>query len=144
MKKESGASSDLGCKMLRLNHSNFRQWDGLEEKEPALYSNQMELHVDPLRKGWKPENVIWEVAIKEGYSLTSRMEKVSGAKNATVFRVTDPEKEQSFQICFDDKIKLANLKALHLKQDDLFICRDVALDDEAAANLALQCRLKTI
>lgn len=25
-----------------------------------------------------------------------------------------------------------------------FICRDVALDDEAAANLALQCRLKTI
>jgi hypothetical protein len=26
----------------------------------------------------------------------------------------------------------------------LFVCRDVALDDESAANLALQCRLKTI
>jgi adenine-specific DNA-methyltransferase len=28
--------------------------------------------------------------------------------------------------------------------EDLFVCRDVALDDSAAANLALQCRLKTI
>jgi hypothetical protein len=33
---------------------------------------------------------------------------------------------------------------LNLAKDDLFICRDVALDDEAAANLALQCRLETI
>jgi adenine-specific DNA-methyltransferase len=31
-----------------------------------------------------------------------------------------------------------------LGKDDLFICRDIALDDELAANLALQCRLKTI
>jgi len=31
-----------------------------------------------------------------------------------------------------------------VSKDDLFICRDVALDDDAAANLALQCRLKTI
>jgi len=27
---------------------------------------------------------------------------------------------------------------------NLFICRDCALDDDTAANLALQCRLKTI
>jgi len=31
-----------------------------------------------------------------------------------------------------------------LGEADLFVCRDVALDDTAAANLALQCRLKTI
>jgi adenine-specific DNA-methyltransferase len=30
------------------------------------------------------------------------------------------------------------------QKDDLFICRDVAIDDKTAANLALQCRLKTI
>ena len=39
---------------------------------------------------------------------------------------------------------LVNLNGLNLSQDDTFVCRDVALDDEAAANLALQCRLKTI
>jgi adenine-specific DNA-methyltransferase len=36
------------------------------------------------------------------------------------------------------------VKALGLKKDDLFICRDVALMDEQAANLALRCKLKTI
>jgi len=39
---------------------------------------------------------------------------------------------------------LKDLKPLSLKKDDLLICRDIALDDETAANLSLQCRLKTI
>ena len=30
------------------------------------------------------------------------------------------------------------------RKKDLFICRDTALTDELAANLALQCRLKTL
>jgi len=55
-----------------------------------------------------------------------------------------PRKKQSFFICLDNQIDLANLNGLNLSQDDTFVCRDVALDDEAAANLALQCRLKTI
>jgi adenine-specific DNA-methyltransferase len=62
----------------------------------------------------------------------------------TVYRVADPEREQSFAICLDDQITLAALTPLQLAKDDLFVCRDSALDDEAAANLALQCRLKTI
>ncbi len=33
---------------------------------------------------------------------------------------------------------------LRLSADDFFVCRDVALTDALAANLALQCRLKTI
>lgn len=88
--------------------------------------------------------MIWEVAIKEGYSLDSRIEPVSDIKGNTTYRVTDPDKGQTFRICLDDRIKLSALKALNLKKDDLFICRDAALDDEVAANLALQCHLKTI
>jgi adenine-specific DNA-methyltransferase len=64
--------------------------------------------------------------------------------NNTIYRVTDPDKEQSFTICLDNTLHPETLQALNLTKDDLFICRDVALDDEAAANLALQCRLKTI
>ena len=59
-------------------------------------------------------------------------------------RVTDPNKQQSFYICLDDKVRLADLKPLNLARNTLFVCRDVALDDETAANLALQCRLRTI
>jgi hypothetical protein len=35
------------------------------------------------------------------------------------------------------------LRPLNLTREVLFVCRDKALDDEAAANLALQCRLRT-
>jgi hypothetical protein len=33
---------------------------------------------------------------------------------------------------------------MELKPDDLFVCRAIALDDAAAANLELQCRLRVI
>ncbi|MCX6841557.1 MAG: hypothetical protein NTX53_04645 [candidate division WOR-3 bacterium] len=62
----------------------------------------------------------------------------------TVYRVTDEDKEQFFYICLDDKVRLEDVKFLNLTRDMLFVCRDVALDDETAANLALQCRLRTI
>ena len=48
------------------------------------------------------------------------------------------------RICLDDELKPSTVKELTLNKDDLFICRDVAIDDKLAANLALQCRLKTI
>ena len=104
----------------------------------------MELFSDPLLDKWKPENVIWEVVVKEGFGLNSRIVKTDVLKEISVWRVSDPDKGQVFLICLDGKIKLPLLKQLNLKKDDLFICRDMALDDEAAANLALQCRLKTI
>ena len=102
------------------------------------------------------EDVIYEVAVKEGYGLNCRIEfaETSGVpipahgddifqRNA-IYRVTDPDKEQSFYLCLADKLRLDALKPLPLTRDILFICRDRALDDEVAANLALQCRLKTI
>jgi adenine-specific DNA-methyltransferase len=104
----------------------------------------MAMFADPLVDGWKPESVIWEVAMKEGYALTSRIEKVGGVKRNAVWRVTDGDKGQSFLICLDAKLEPETLSSLPLGKDDLFICRDAALDDETAANLALQCHLKTI
>jgi len=135
---------DLGFRIFKLAESNYRVWTGVEKKDGAAYADTMEMFADPLLPGWKPVNVLYEVALKEGYSLTSKIEKVEGVKDNTVWCVTDPDKGQSFRICLDDKLKAATLKALALAKDDLFICRDSALTDEQAANLALQCNLKTI
>ncbi len=41
-------------------------------------------------------------------------------------------------------VKASSIRALALGKNDLFICRDKAMTDELVANLALQCRLKTI
>jgi len=85
-----------------------------------------------------------EVIIKMGYSLNAQIEAISGLNRISVYRVTDSDKKQTFRICLDDILDPITLEALNLGKDDLFICRDSALNDEMAANLALQCRLKTI
>jgi len=135
---------DNGISIFHLASSNFKPWVSEPDATPENLAKAMELFNDPLADGWKPENVIYEVAIKEGLSLTSRIEKIAAVKSNKIFRVTDTEKGQSFRICLDDEVKTATVKELNLKKDDLFICRDMAINDKTAANLALQCRLKTI
>jgi len=142
--EERPAPEDLGFKVFKLAPSNLRAWRGVEEDTPDAYAQQMELFRDPLVDGWAVENVIYEVALKEGYGLNCRIEPLAAATDNTIYRVTDLDKEQAFTICLDSTIDLTSLNGLNLSRDDTFVCRDVALDDEAAANLALQCRLKTI
>ena len=135
---------DLGFKVFNLAPSNYRSWSGVDEDKPDAYAQQMGLFTDPLLDGWSAEDIIYEVVLKEGYGLNCRIEPVPSVEGNTVQQVSDPDKEQSFYICLDSDILLSSLTPLNLDKEDVFICRDVALDDEAAANLALQCRLKTI
>jgi len=137
-------AEDLGFKVFRLVESNYKPWKGVEDKTPDKYAAEMETHIDSLVKGWKEENVIWEVAIKEGYSLNSKIELEKKHKDNKIWQVTDPENQQSFLICLDEKMKPSTIKNLEISKDQMFVCRDIALDDTAAANLALACRLKTI
>jgi len=135
---------DLGFRVFKLAPSNYRRWQGVATQAPEAYAAQMDLFKDPLADGWKAADVIWEVAIKEGYGLNSQVEPVAGLAKNTVYTVTDPDKAQSFRICLDDRLESETVAALGLAKDDVFVCRDAALDDGTAANLALQCRLKTI
>ena len=147
---------DLGFRVFKLEESHFRRWTGTAEKDPGELAEQMELFNDPLLPGWKPEDLLWEIILKEGLSLTSRIEPVAPAVSAakprrdaksalnTVWRVTDDDKNQTLLICLDDKLNPETFRALDLDRETRFICRDAALTDELAANLALQCRLKTI
>jgi adenine-specific DNA-methyltransferase len=106
--------------------------------QPALFT-------DPLKDDWTPEAVITEIALREGYSLSFSATPVPGLPvGVTVYRVHDPARDQHFYICLDDRVTLTALDGLNLERTDLFVCRDSALDDDTAANLALQCRLKVI
>ena len=137
-------SEDLGFKVFRLDESRWKQWDGVEQDAPDAYIKQMEMFSDPLTEGWTAENLIYEVAVKEGLSLNIRIENVKDINDNAIYFVSDIETERNFYICLDDKVNMAAVTSLKLTLDDSFICRAIALDDTAAANIDLQCRLKTI
>ncbi len=139
---------DLGFKVFKLAESNFRQWTGVEKRDIKLYIETMELFIDPLLPDWKPENVRYEVARQEGYSLNSTIEELTSIEPNAIHRITDKEKDQSFYISLDSEFDLQTVKALELEQglkrDDLLIVRDVALTPSLANNILQYCRLKTI
>jgi adenine-specific DNA-methyltransferase len=140
----NGNGNSVDVRIFKLAPSNIRNWTGVDEKDADILATQIEAFADSLVSGWKSENVIWEVALREGYSLTARVEKIPDVGKQNFWRVTDPDREQSFVICLDDTLTLDAVRALKLTRNALFVCRDTALDDTLSANLALQCRLKVL
>lgn len=139
---EPGENEDRGFKVFKLAPSNYKQWDGSPEQDTKAYVDQIEMFSTALVDGWKPEDVIYEVAIKEGYPLTSKLEVVEEVHSNRVYRVSADD--MSFHICLDDKLLNETVESLDLNRDSLFVCLDAALSDDQAANIALQCKLKTI
>ncbi len=141
---DENVPEDLGFKVFKLASPSIQQWKSDLEHDPETYAQELALFNDPLVLGWQLENVIWEVALREGFGLNTHFTQRELANGNKVYDVTDPDSGQKFIICLDDQIRADFTKHCELTADSLLICRDVALDDSAAANLALQCRLKTI
>lgn len=138
------AASNQGFRAFRLGASNIRRWSGVEVKTAEGYLKQMEAFADTLVPGWQAEDVIWEVALREGFPLTATVTAIAEGAPPKCWRVSDAESARAFTICLAETIDLASVKPLGLAKDDLFVCRDTALEDTVAANLALQCRLKVL
>ena len=144
IKSDGGDDKSLGFRAFRLTTTNIRRWAGVEEATPESYLKQMDAFADTLVSGWKAEDVIWEVALREGFPLTATIAPMGDAKPPVVWRVSDAEQGKAFCICLADHIDLQAAKGLGLSKSDLFVCRDTAIDDTVAANLALQCTLKVL
>ncbi len=66
---------DLGFKVLKLTDSNFKQWQQIEVKDVKALAEQMKLFVDPVSESATTENMVYELLLKSGKGLTSRIEK---------------------------------------------------------------------
>ena len=135
---------DTGFRVFKLAESNYQTESDVQTDNPQTYIRQLEETLDPLREGWREEDVLYEIALKEGYPLDSTIAPVEGLETNTVFHIIAPDGTQACHVCLDVELAETDIERLRLSKDSVFICRDVALDDTLAANLALQCHLKTI
>jgi adenine-specific DNA-methyltransferase len=74
---------DLGFKVLKLADSNFKQWQQIEGKDlpdrqagAKALAEQMKLFVDPVSESATIENMVYELLLKSGKGLNSRIEKI--------------------------------------------------------------------
>ena len=141
---QGNASGELGFRVFKLAASNYVAESDAKTNDTQTYIRELEETLDPLRDKWGVEDVLYEVALKEGYPLDSIVEQVKSLGTNTIFCITAPDSTKSFYVCLDEELTEIDIEALELSKDSVFICRDIALGDTLAANLALQCRLKTI
>lgn len=66
---------DLGFKVLKLEDSNFKQWQQIEGKDAKALAEQMKLFVDPVSESATIENMVYELLLKSGKDLNSQIEK---------------------------------------------------------------------
>ena len=142
---------DVGFKVYRMTKSNFKKYTPVsgqdKEAENSLFK-ELEGNLVPLVEGWKPENVLTEIILKQGFALDCTKEKVDSFKKNTVYKITDSQdavcKKITLYVCLDTAIEKETIDTLKLNDDEKFICLDAAIDDSAYARLSDKGRIETI
>ncbi|MAW94300.1 MULTISPECIES: site-specific DNA-methyltransferase [unclassified Leeuwenhoekiella] len=65
--------ADLGFKVLKLSESNFKQWSQVNTRDAKALEEQMQLFVDPVSEKATVENMVYELLLKSGKDLNSKL-----------------------------------------------------------------------
>ena len=65
---------DLGVKVYKLDKSNFKQWQQIAGNDVNALAEQMKLFVDPASESATIENMVYELILKSGKDLNSKIE----------------------------------------------------------------------
>jgi len=145
IKQEAGLNAknlDTGFKVFRLAPSNIKQkkpYTGTDVKELSDWFSG-----EPLVEGWKTENLITEVMLKEGFPLDSTITTLEIYKKNKVFQISSDFCNHSLIICFDKNIENDTVEKLDLGELNIFICLDSAISDQVKARLDDKGRIITI
>jgi len=135
---------DVGFKVMKLQGSHFRLWKDYKGTDTKELMDLFAKQEDPLLSGWKPENLILEVMLQEGFPLHSKIESMEAIKANKVVQVKSEFCQHVIFICLDEKIDKKTIEQLPLTDKDIFICLDKALTDEQKVALSDKGVIKTI
>lgn len=118
-KLEFQAPQKLGFRKYTLSPSNFKIWRGDVVENEAELAKQMELFVTPQRANAQSENILWELLIKNGVSLTEKIQHVEVVEGAGIYHTSD----KRFAFVLDKFTTEVQEKVLSLKPRTV-ICLD--------------------
>lgn len=144
-------SLDIGFKVYRMQESNFKEYTPIQgQDEPAVKSlfEELENNQTPLVDGWKAENVLTEIILKQGFALDCECKKVDSFSKNTVYCIRDSEgparRTTTLYVCLDAQIDSDTIQNLKLDEKEKFVCLNSAIDDTSYARLADKGRIETI
>jgi len=124
--------SDLGLKILKLQDSNFKQWQQINGKDSKALEEQMKLFIDPVAENATIENMVFELLLKGGKGLNCKIDRATDYfkinENELIFML-----EKATQDIVDSVLKEKPLKVVAL--DKLF-----KSNDQLKTNTVLQMK----
>jgi adenine-specific DNA-methyltransferase len=123
-------AKDRGFRAFKLAESSFRLWDSstLDVAEPAKVDalvNQLQLHIDHILDGRRPEDLLFELLLKSGFPLSTRIE-IAFIGQKTVYGIAGG----ALLICLERELTMELIKQLADRKPE----RVILLDDGFAGN----------
>ncbi len=134
MFKEENPPLDLGFKVFKLAPSNFSSWDANVDKTAEAIGKQLELHITHISESADQEAILYELLLKSGFELTTKIEKLE-IEGKAVFSIGEGE----LLICLERALTNELIKAMAERKPVRVICLDEGFqnNDQLKTNAAL-------
>ena len=123
---------DLGFKVFKLDKSNFKIWDAEQSSlDKKSLEKQLELHIDHVDYKASQDDILYEILLKAGFELTTKIEKIKLAGKAVYFI-----EGGAMLVCLTKELTKEVIKAMAEKQPSRVICLDLgfANNDQLKTN----------
>lgn len=132
---------DLGFKVFKLSSSNFKLWNTNVPKEKDVIHKQLSLHVDHINPNSSQEDILYEILLKSGFPLTTKIEQITLASK-TVFSIADG----AMLICLEKELTAEVMKAIAEKRPIRVVCLDAGFkgNDQLKTNAVQIMKSKKI
>lgn len=133
---------DRGFKVFKLDESNFKIWGHHKaDANGEELARRLELFVDPIKPGSKQEDILYELLLKSGLDLNSKLEKID-LQGKTVFSVA----ENLMLICLEDTVTKNTIQKMIELGPAIVVCLDSAFggNDQLKTNTVLDMKAKGI
>lgn len=123
---------DGGFRVFKLAESNFKTWTAdLPTGDVAVLKKQLDLHINHIRDARTPEDILYEILLKSGFSPTTPVEKLA-IEGKTVFSAAG----RALFICLEHNLTLELIRAMAEKKPERVVCLDegFAGNDQLKAN----------
>lgn len=115
---------DRGFRVFKLQSSNFKAWNSDQPKDDAELAKQLTLHANHLVDGRSQEDVLYELLLKSGFPLATKVEKM-GLAGKAVFSIADG----MMLICLERELTSDVIKAMADKKPERVVCLDAGFAD---------------
>ncbi|MEI6125723.1 MAG: site-specific DNA-methyltransferase, partial [Pseudomonadota bacterium] len=126
------AKLDLGFKVLKLDRSNFKVWEGAKPDAGSdEIARQLKMFVEHIKPEATQEDILYELLLKAGYIPTEKIERLC-LSDKMVYAVAD----KTLFICLEDEITGELINAVAEAGPLQFICLDKGFkgNDQLKAN----------